>query len=367
MKRALLIKLTSLGDLIHALPALSDARRAHPELEFDWAIDENFQEIATWHPAVKNVFTTNHREWREALAHPSTMGSVSRFIAQLKATGYDLVIDGQGNFKTALLSLFANGPRAGFDRHSVREWIAHLAYQRRYAVTKSAHAIERLRRLFAAALAYPVPESPPDFGIQRDRLIRPKLDLPREYLVFVHNASWKTKLWPEAHWADLLDKVVQAGFSVLLPCGNDQEEARAKRLAVHAGVQALPRLSLSEMGYVLERARACVCMDTGLSHLAAALNVPSITLYGSTDSGLIGASGASQVHLRSDLECSPCQKKTCRFTSGDNPCLKQITPDKVFAELLRLTREDRKLDSAVLTIRRAGAAGAGAEELPECA
>jgi len=94
------------------------------------------------------------------------------------------------------------------------------------------------------------------------------------------------------------------------------------------------------MGYVLGRAQACVCMDTGLSHLAAALNVPSITLYGSTDSGLIGASGASQVHLRSDLDCSPCQSKTCRFTSGDNPCLKKIAPDRVFTELLHLLGQE---------------------------
>ena len=366
MKRVLLIKLTSLGDLIHALPALSDAKRACPDLEFDWAIDENFQEIASWHPAVKAIVTTNHREWREALAHPSTLGSVSSIIARLKAEKYDLVIDGQGNFKTALLSLFANGPRAGFDRHSVREWVAHLAYQRRYAVTKSAHAIERLRRLFAAALAYPAPGSPPDFGIQRNRFVRPKTDLPREYLVFVHNASWKTKLWPEAYWVDLLAKSVQAGFNVLLPWGNEREEARARRLAVHPGIQVLPRLSLSELAYVFERARACVCMDTGLSHLVAALNVPSITLYGSTDSGLIGASGASQVHLRSDLECSPCQEKTCRYSSGDNPCLKQITPDKVFGELLHLLDNGKSIPAA-LPARRAGAPGAGSEEIPECA
>ena len=357
MKRVLLIKLTSMGDLIHALPALSDAVRAYPQLEFDWAIDENFQEIATWHSAVEGVVATNHREWREALVHPSTLGSVLSVISRLKATRYDLVIDGQGNFKTALLSLFANGPRAGFDRHSVREWVAHLAYQRRYAVTKSAHAIERLRRLFAGALGYPIPESPPDFGIRIDRLIRPQIDLPREYLVFVHNASWKTKLWPEAHWADLIAKSVQAGFSVLLPWGNDQEEARARRLAINSSVQVLPRLSLSEMGYVLARARACVCMDTGLSHLAAALNTPSITLYGSTDSGLIGASGASQVHLRSDLECSPCQSKTCRFTSGDNPCLKQIPPDRVFTDLLHLLGKEVKFNPAAPAVRRAGVIG----------
>ena len=336
MKRVLLIKLTSLGDLIHALPALSDAKRARPELEFDWVIDENFQEIARWHPAVKGIITSNHRQWREALTHSTTRGSMSRLIAGIRAVEYDLVIDAQGNFKTALLSMLAKGPRAGFDSHSVREWIAHFAYQRRFAVSKNAHAIERLRRLFAAALDYPVPASLPDFQIQRERFVKPKVDLPGEYLVFVHNASWKTKLWPEDYWEDLLKRLVQAGFKVLLPWGNSEEEARARRLAIHPGIQVLPKLGLSELGYVLERATACVCMDTGLSHLIAALNVPSITLYGSTDSGLIGASGHSQVHLRSNLECSPCQSKTCRYSSTENPCLQQITPDRVHRELLRL-------------------------------
>ena len=335
MKRVLLIKLTSLGDLIHALPALSDAKSARPELEFDWVIDENFREIALWHPAVKGIITSNHRQWREALTHPATLSSISRLIAGIRAVEYDLVIDAQGNFKTALLSMLAKGPRAGFDSQSVREWIAHLAYQRRFAASKSAHAIERLRLLFAAALDYPTPASAPDFQIQKERFVKPKVDLPKEYLVFVHNASWKTKLWPEAHWQELLKRSIQAGFKVLLPWGNSQEEARARRLAVHSDIQVLPKLTLSEMGYVLDRARACVCMDTGLSHLTAALNVPSITLYGSTDSGLIGASGPSQVHLKSDRFCSPCQKKTCRYSSTENPCLQQITPDRVYKELLR--------------------------------
>jgi heptosyltransferase-1 len=318
MPRVLLIKLTSLGDLIHALPALSDAQNARPGIEFDWVIDENFQEVAHWHPAVKSVITTNHREWRGALASSETHGSISKTIEQIRTREYDLVIDGQGNFKTALLSLFSKGPRAGFDSRSVREWVAHLAYQRRYAASKNAHAIERLRRLFAAALDYPLPDSPPDFRIQSDRFVKPKL-------------------WPERHWVDLIGKCTQAGFRMLLPWGNSQEEARAKRLAVRPEVQVLPRLSLSEIGYVIAKAKACVCMDTGLSHLAAALDVPAITLYGSTDSGLIGASGASQVHIKSDRFCSPCQSKTCRYSSGDNPCLEQIGPDRVFGELLRLT------------------------------
>jgi heptosyltransferase I len=337
MPRVLLIKLTSLGDLIHALPALSDAQNARPGIEFDWVIDENFREIATWHPAVKGVITTNHREWRGAVTRAETHGSISKTIEQMRTREYDLVIDGQGNFKTALLSLFSKGPRAGFDSRSVREWVAHLAYQRRYAASKNAHAIERLRRLFASALDYPLPGSAPDFRIQRDRFVKPNAGLPDNYLVFIHNASWKTKLWPERHWTELIGKCVEAGFRVLLPWGNGQEEERARRLAKHSEVQVLPRLSLSEIGYVLARAKACVCMDTGLSHLAAALDVPAITLYGSTDSGLIGASGASQVHIKSGRFCSPCQSKTCRYSSGDNPCLEEIGPDRVFGELLRLT------------------------------
>jgi lipopolysaccharide heptosyltransferase I len=337
MKRVLLIKLTSLGDLIHALPALSDAQDARPGLAFDWVVDENFHEVAGWHPVVKTTITTNHREWRGALAKAETHGSISKTIEQIRSKEYDLVIDGQGNFKTALLSLFAKGPRAGFDSHSVREWIAHLAYQRRFAASKSAHAIERLRRLFASALDYAMPASPPDFRIRRERLVEPKVELPAEYLVFVHNASWKTKLWPERHWIDLIARCAQAGFRVLLPWGNSREEARAKRLTTTPEVQVLPRLSLSEIGYVIAGAKACVCMDTGLSHLAAALDVPSITLYGSTDSGLIGASGASQVHLKSDRFCAPCRSKTCRYSSGDNPCMELIGPDRVYGELLRLT------------------------------
>jgi heptosyltransferase-1 len=219
----------------------------------------------------------------------------------------------------------------------VREWVAHLAYQRRYAASKSAHAIERLRRLFAAALGYPLPDSAPDFRIRRERFARPEVELPPDYLVFIHNASWKTKLWPERHWMDLIAKCIGAGFRVLLPWGNPEEEARAKRLATRPEAHVLPRLNLSEIGYVLARAKACVCMDTGLSHLAAALDVPAITLYGATDTGLIGASGESQIHIKSERFCSPCQAKTCRYSSGDNPCMELITPDRVYGELLRLT------------------------------
>ncbi len=335
-QRVLLIKLTSLGDLIHALPALTDAKRACPEITFDWVIDEQFQEIAKWHPAIHRVWTTNHRNWRHTLMHPGTIRAIRELVRLLRKEKYDLVIDGQGNFKTALLSTSIGGMNAGFDRHSVREWVAHLAYKKRYSASKEAHAIERLRRLFASALHYPLPLSSPDFQIQRDAFVKPSYALPEKYLVFVHNASWVTKLWPMRHWSALISHAAQLGYPILLPWGNAAEKTRAELLARESFVHVLPQVSLSEMGYVLAGARACICMDTGLSHLVAALHVPAVTLYGATDSGLVGASGKEQIHVTSRVACAPCHKKTCSYGKGENPCLAEISPERVFDELVHL-------------------------------
>jgi heptosyltransferase-1 len=253
-------------------------------------------------------------------------------IREIRKTKYDLIIDGQGNFKTALLSLFLRGSTAGFDRKSVRESVASFAYQRKHAVSKKAHAVNRLRHLFALSLDYPVPTSDPDFAIDTSHF-RP-IDMLKPYFLFIHNASWKTKLWPEEHGKKLIHMLIEKGYRVLMPWGNEEEKVRAERMAVGEMAIVLPKLSLSEIGYLILHAKGCVCMDTGLSHLAAALHVPSVTLYGSTDSGLIGACGQNQWHLGSTLACSPCQKKTCRF--GDVPlCLAEITPEAVFHEIDR--------------------------------
>jgi len=334
MKRILLIKLTSLGDLIHALPALTDLHRACPEARVDWMIDTHFAEIAAWHPAIHEIFTTDHRQWGRTLW--SSLPSICSLIKSVRREEYDLVIDGQGNFKTALLSLTTRGLRAGFDRQSVREQIASFAYQKKYGASKKAHAIDRLRQLFSLACGYPCPTEAPDFLIQRDRFKCPAVQLPERYLVFIHNAGWQTKLWPEEYWARLIRMATEAGCHILLPWGSQEEEARARRLAINSRAIVLPRLSLSEIGFVLSRAAACVCMDTGLGHLAAALNIPSLTLYGATDPRLIGARGLHQLHIPSNLSCAPCHQKKCRFFSAASlnpPCLAQISPERVWEQI----------------------------------
>jgi heptosyltransferase-1 len=334
MKKILFVKLTSLGDLIHALPALTDAMAAVPGIQFDWIIDENFQEVARWHPAIARTITTNHRKWRKNLL--ASFMPIYRLAKNIRETDYDLILDGQGNFKSATLTLLANGIRAGFDRESVRETIAQFAYQKKYSASWKIHAIERLRRLFSGALGYPLPTTLPDFCIWQERFIKPPFELPASFLVFIHSATWDTKLWPETHWIELIRKAAQP---VLLPWGNAKEKARADRLAKAApNATVLPKLSLSEIGYILGKARGCVSLDTGLSHLAAALKIPSVTLYGPTDAGLIGASGQMQIHLQSKLFCAPCNQKKCRYPSAslNPPCTAGITPNAVLESLGKL-------------------------------
>lgn len=346
MKRVLLIKFTSLGDLIHVFPALTDAVRAHPELKFDWMIDENFAEIAKWHSAVNQVFKTSHRTWRKGFF--AAIKPIVNLICKVRKTKYDLVIDGQGNFKTALMSLFTRGPTAGFDRRSVREWVASFAYRRKYPASKKAHAIDRLRQLFALSLDYPCPTTPPDFKIDRSQFNPLPIKAAVHYIVLIYNAAWKTKIWPEVHAKRLVKLITERGYTVYLPWGNGEEKARALRVSQSSASLAvcLPKMSLSEIGSLLANAAACVTMDTGLSHLTAALNVPSITLYGPTDSRRIGTSGENQVHLVSKLPCAPCNQKTCRFSSASssvNPlCLAELTPERVFEQLLQILERDKQ-------------------------
>jgi heptosyltransferase-1 len=293
--RVLLIKTSSLGDVIHSLPALSDAAAAIPGIRFDWVVEEGFAEIPAWHPAVAQVIPVAIRRWRKHLWQTLRNGEWRRFKARLREQRYDLVIDAQGLLKSAWLTRYARGPVAGLDRDSAREPLASRFYDRVYSVPREQHAVERTRQLFAQALGYRVPEGMGNYGLQRS-LLTDEGGLP--YLVFLHGTTWPSKHWPEAQWRLLAEQMSALGWSIRLPWGNEAEKARAERIA--EGLEqtvVLPRLSLAGVARVIAGARACVAVDTGLGHLAAAMDVPCISLYGPTLPGRVGAYGRGQRHL----------------------------------------------------------------------
>ncbi len=334
--RVLLVKLTSMGDLIHALPAITDACRAIPHISFDWAIDKNFSEVALWHPGVKKIIPTRHRYWRKNLWPSIKNGEIPQFIKSLRQEKYDLVIDGQTSMKSAIVMLLSRGTRHGLDRHSASEgWVASIAYQKSYSIDKDMHAIKRLRLLFSQALNYPYIDNQPDYGIGDYPFPALKFELPAKYLVFVHNASWSSKLWPEKHWRKLIELAAKEDYQVLLPWGNQAEKQRAESICAGlSNAQVLPFCSLSEHARILKGSAGAICSDTGLCHLAAALNVPAITLYGSTDPKLIGTTGLNQIHLMSSFSCTKCYQYECNYghqKQTDAVCFVEIKPETVWA------------------------------------
>jgi heptosyltransferase-1 len=323
-----------MGDLIHALPAMTDASRAIPDISFDWVIEKSFSEVARWHPAVKNIIPSSHRKWKKDFIGSIKSGEIQHFVRTLRKEKYDVVIDGQTSIKSALTMLLTRGLRCGLDRHSARESLASLAYQKKFFVDKNLHAIKRLRLLFSQVLGYPFINSPPDYGIASKKFAPVKFPLPKPYLVFVHNASWQSKLWPEAYWRQLIILASRDGFQVVLPWGNQAEKHRAMRISEnHPNAEVLPFCSLSQHAAILQHAHGAICSDTGLSHLAAALNVPALTLYGSTSVQFIGTTGKHQKHMISSFACKKCYKQDCNYDNqlhSDALCQLTMRPDMVW-------------------------------------
>lgn len=338
---ALVIKTSSLGDVIHTFPAITDVARERPDTRFDWVVEEDFVELPTWHPAIARVVPVSLRRWRRNLSQSLFSKEVPAFRRQLRQRSYDVVIDAQGLIKSAVLGCMAKGPVHGFARDSAREQPAALAYAHRHHVDWGQHAITRLRQLFAQVFGYPVPEQEPDYGLDTARFRREHMP---PYVVFLHGTNWVSKQWPEAYWSKLAGVAVANGYEVRLPWGTSAEHLRAERLAssISSGTQVLARTSLSDLGTELANARGVVGVDSGLVHLAAALATPSVTLYGATDARLTGTSGQKQTVLKADYPCSPCLERRCRFDDEGAvfpPCYQQLTPATVWGKLAELMDE----------------------------
>lgn len=344
--RVLIIKTSSLGDVIHTLPALTDAAQAIPGIRFDWVVEEGFAEIPSWHPAVDQVIPVAIRRWRKNLWQTIKSGEWKAFKQRVRERKYDLVIDAQGLVKSAWLTRYVKAPVAGLDRYSAREGWASRFYDRRLSVATGQHAVERVRQLFAMALAYDLPEGIGNYGLDLERL---QLPPAAPYVVFLHGTTWATKHWPEAYWRELAERMGRRKAEVRLPWGNPAEKARAERIAQGLNnCQVLPKLNLAGVARVLAAAKACVAVDTGLGHLAAALDVPTISLFGPTNPGLTGAYGRTQIHQASDWPCAPCLQKKCTYKpSADDLrrfdlkrewplCFTRLNPEHVASRLSAL-------------------------------
>jgi heptosyltransferase-1 len=339
--RVLIIKTSSLGDVIHTLPAITDAMRALPGIEFDWIVEEAFAEIPAWHPAVKKVIPIALRRWRKAPLSSLLGREFQRFKLQLKMTRYDLVIDAQGLVKSAWLTRLVNAPSVGYDKQSIREPLASMFYKKHIHVSKEQHAVERIRELFAQALGYIKPQAIGDYAIRRELLQAPTTLLADNRIVLLHGTTRADKYWPDNNWIELAKNIRASGVLPSLPWGNDEEKQRAETIASATGSEVLPKLKLAEIAAILAQAKAVIAVDTGLGHLAAALDVPCVSLYGPTSPMKVGAYGKQQIHL-----CAEVGQGAEKINNSES--MQTISVDRVNKALLELLNDSQQVAHGML-------------------
>jgi heptosyltransferase-1 len=291
MADILFIKTSSLGDVVHHMPALTEARRRLPGARFTWLVEEAFAPLVRLHPAVDEVIPVAWRRWRKSLLSPATLGEIAASLRAIGAHRYDDIVDSQGLLRTAIIARFAKGRRHGYDSRSIKERLAAAFYDVRHRVSRASHAVERNRVLTGLALGYE-PQGAPDFGLDRARLASPG---PR-YAILLHATARVEKQWPEADWIALGNRLGQSGIDLVLPWGTEEERARSERLAA-----AMPRARVAQrqpldaVARLIAGAQFVVGVDTGLLHLAAALGVPLVAIFAGSKPGLTGPVGSGPI------------------------------------------------------------------------
>lgn len=277
--KLLIIKSSSMGDVVHALPVAVDIKEHFPQATIDWVVEESFRDIPALSPRIDRILVTAFRRWQKNLASGSTWTEVKKVKAEIAAGGYDLVIDLQGLVRTGLVAHWAKAPAAGFSFDTVREKPAALAYasDRRFALPETMGAVHRYRALAGAALGYK-PEGRPRFGLRAATPSPLKIEGP--YAALAVNTSQDRKLWPEASWIEVGNALVEKGLKSVFFWGSPVEHERVERLAAAIpGAVVAPRLALAPIAGALSGAELVVGVDTGISHLGAALGRPTVGIF----------------------------------------------------------------------------------------
>jgi heptosyltransferase-1 len=316
VQKILIVRVSSLGDVVHNMPVVADILRRHPDAEIDWLVEESFASLVETVRGVRRAIPFSLRRWRKRLLSPDNWREIGAFRRALAAEKYDLVIDCQGLIKTAWVASWARGPLVGLGNRTEGagfEWPVRFFYGKRVPIEPRTHVVERTRQLVAAALGDPRPEPTDDidFGLDTRRatlaLSETDLNLPVPYVVFVHATSRADKQWPEAAWIELGQALVRRGASIVLPWGSDAERATSEKLAKEFGAAAVvpPKLSLPAVVGLIDGAAATVGVDTGLVHIAAALKRPTIELYNFSTAWRTGGYWSPQVINLGDASRHP--------------------------------------------------------------
>jgi len=281
----LLVRVSSLGDVLHNLPIVADIHRRFPDARVDWVVEEGYVSLVKLNPHVRKVIPFALRRWRKGLGDAAVRAELRGFFRNLRAEQYDYVFDTQGLIKTGIVMACARtrpgGQKVGLangTEDSGYEGVSRIFHNRSIPVEPRTHAVARGRQVVAAVLGYAV-DTPPDFGLPApEGSARPAWMPPEDYAVFFHGTARDAKKWPTAHWIALGQAL--APMTVLLPWGSPREKEEAERLAAALpNARVLPKLSMMDAVELARHAALAVGVDTGLTHIAAAFVRPTVELY----------------------------------------------------------------------------------------
>lgn len=284
--KILLIRVSSLGDVLHNMPIVSDILRHFPDAQIDWVVEENFVDLVKLNPHVRNIIPFALRRWRKSLFSKSVRAEIAAFKKLLQTETYDVILDTQGLLKTGVIMGLANGRTkiglANGTEGSGYEAASRIFHTRSVPVGRRTHAILRGRIVAAQALGFgeDIENTPPDFGLTPPPTNSPDWLSAKDYAVFFHGTAGVEKKWPAHDWITLGKHLLQHHYPVLLAWGNKTEHLEAEQLAAHIPcAKVLPKLSMLEAITLAQRAALVVGVDTGLTHIAAAYERPTVEIY----------------------------------------------------------------------------------------
>ena len=292
MPSILFVKTSSLGDVIHHMPAVADVRHHSPDAHISWIVEEAYVPLVSLHPDVNKIIPVATRRWRRHLGEAQTWREMRDFRASIRRRPFDAIIDTQGLIRTALMTRMASGPRHGYDRFSIREPLAARFYDVRHSIGRDVHVIERNRLLTGRALGYTL-VGEPQYGLKSAPAI-----VQRPYALFFHSTARLDKHWIVQRWIELARSLAGRGLDIVLPWGTEQERARSERIAQEIPAAQIPdRRTVVELCPVIGNAALVVGVDTGLMHLAAALQTPLIGIFTGTSAVQAKPRGAGPIRV----------------------------------------------------------------------
>lgn len=283
MLRILLVKTSSMGDVIHNMAVVSDIHAHFPDALIDWVVETSFVEIVKLNPNINTIIPVAMRRWKRAIFSYQTWREIAAFKHQINAQKYDAILDTQALLKSAIISRLANGISHGPNRQTAREPLAGLLYHHSYDISPKIHALTRYRMLAAQALGYTLPSTPPAYNLQvnsADLPNRIQEKIPQNYVMALHSTARDSKLWPVERWVALGHHLASKGLSILLPWGSEAELARSNLIAASLNnAVVLPKMNLTQLAILITKAQAAIGVDTGLMHMAVAFNIPTLAIF----------------------------------------------------------------------------------------